>query len=158
MCNMPSPHDVGGARLGSAGVPTLTVIAAVNKIAATPNNQEASLVTVVRTNQIIGRGWAGFVTVFLLFSFMAMRNLMDTLEYTGYYYGHKGLPIAMGVFGVLFTVVVGIYLNRKRIVFDPQSKRTVTVGNRHTVLLIPIQYWSIVIVFMTIVDLSHPGR
>ena len=111
---------------------------------------------VMRSNQVLGRGWAGFVTLCFLFSFMAIRYLMDTLEYDGYYYSHKALPIGIGVLGVLFTVVAGIYLNRRRTIFDAKSQRTVVVGGRqHTVLTLPIQYWSVVLVFQTLIDVAH---
>ena len=117
-------------------------------------------VGLVRANMVLGRGWAGFLTIGFLTSFYVGRILTDLLEYDGYYYGHKVIAIGIGVAAIAFTAGVGTMLNRQKIKYDPETRRSVITRNWHLVFYIPIQYWSVVALFLMLLDLGHnaPAR
>jgi hypothetical protein len=111
--------------------------------------------TVVNLNQVLGRGWGGMLTIGVLFSFAAAHKLADELMSPGYYYDNKWLIVVIGGLGILLTAGLGAIINRERIAYDPNTRQKTVVRNWHTVLAIPIQYWSVVVAFMMFIDLGH---
>lgn len=86
----------------------------------------------------VGQGWGAVVAALALFSLKATRELTDLLERPGFYDEHHAIAIVVGAIAAILVAVLGFVLNRDRV--------------DHKLLWVPIQYWAVVIVILTLAD------
>ncbi|MGL1958595.1 MAG: hypothetical protein OCD00_14910 [Colwellia sp.] len=109
---------------------------------------------------IVWKGWGLLAFAIPLICALLMQLGVNMAFGEGFYKtGSWPLPVALLLSSVL-VFVAGYKLNNNegRVLFDPQTNEKVLLKTTHSLFWIPIQYWSAIIVFLSIMlYLSNVG-
>ncbi len=97
---------------------------------------------------LIWKGWGILALMIpLVFSWTA-NYVLDSIYGAGFYQGSTwAMPLVISL-AALPIAIIGHKLNKKpgRILIDPENNEQVELKTVHTMFLIPLQYWSVIIV------------
>lgn len=95
---------------------------------------------------IVWRGFGWLVSIIALLSFMLMQILSNQAFGEGYYKDNEWTKMAAVVMGAIVIAALGLLVNyKKRTVITDEETGNKQKSSSHTLFLVPIEFWAILL-------------